>query len=292
MVTLVKRTVGGITYYYLEHSLRKNGRAAKKSRYLGRKIPKDIEEIKKQFACELDKEKWFNKFDAIKRNYATELARTPKTAREKRLEDFSITFTYDTQRIEGSTLSLGETARLLDRGISPSGKPLVDAKEAESHQRVFFEVLRYQKELSLQSVLYWHKRLFEDTKPDIAGQISRHGVKIAGSRFIPPSPVELQLFLREFFNWYERSRTNMHPVELAALAHLKLVTIHPFSDGNGRISRLMMNFILKKHGYPMLNIEYKGRQAYYNALERSQINNRERTFCQWFFRQYLKQNPP
>lgn len=287
MVTIVKRTVKGITYYYLEHAVRENDRVTKKSRYLGRTIPKDIEKIKKQFTYELDKERWFDVFDRISKNYTAELARTPKTANEKGLREFSVRFTYNTQRMEGSTLGLRETAQLLEEGISPSGKPLEDIKEAEAHKRVFFEMLGYQKDLTLGLVLYWHRKLFEGTKPDIAGQMRRQGVRIMGSKFVPPTPVELQPLLREFFTWYNGNRARIHPVELAALVHLKFVTIHPFSDGNGRISRLMMNFALNKHGYPMLNIEYKGRRAYYNALERSQVNSIERIFCQWFFKRYL-----
>ena len=292
MTTIAKRTVKGITYYYLEHTIRQDGRVTKKSRYLGRTIPKDIERVKKQFAYELNREKWFDIFDKIKENYATELAKIPKSAREKELKEFSVRFTYDTQRIEGSTLSLRETAQLLEKGISPSGKPLEDVKEADAHQRVFFEMLRYQKDLSLRAVLYWHKKLFEGTKPDIAGQIRRHGVRITGSKFVTPSPVELHPLLRQFFSWYNGNKVTMHPVELAALVHLKFVTVHPFSDGNGRISRLMVNFVLNKNEYPMLNIEHKGRRAYYIALERSQVNNNERIFCQWFFRKYLREQKP
>jgi Fic family protein len=72
--------------------------------------------------------------------------------------------------------------------------------------------------------------------------------------------------------------------------HLKFVSIHPFVDGNGRISRLMTNFVLNKRGYPMLNIRYDGRRAYYGALERSQVSGNERIFCQWLFRKYLGEN--
>ena len=291
MVTVAKRTLRGATYYYLEHSIRMNGRVTKKSRYLGRIIPKNINEIKKRFTYELDRERWFQVFDEIRRRYVTKRAALPRTAREKSLREFSVRFTYNTQRIEGSTLSLRETAELLEEGISPGGKPVADAKEAEAHQKVFFEMLRCQKDLSLILVLYWHKKLFEATKPDIAGQVRSHGIRITGSRFIPPTPAELQPLLREFFSWYNGNRSKTHPVELAALAHLKFVTIHPFTDGNGRISRLIMNFILNKYGYPMLNIEYKGRRAYYTALERAQVNNRERIFCQWFFRKYLREQP-
>jgi Fic family protein len=99
--------------------------------------------------------------------------------------------------------------------------------------------------------------------------------------------IELDTLLKEFFDWYNKEKKNIHPVELAALVHLKFVTIHPFSDGNGRISRLMMNFALKDNNFPLLDIQYIKRAGYYNALERSQIKNDENIFIQWFFRRYL-----
>ena len=93
--------------------------------------------------------------------------------------------------------------------------------------------------------------------------------------------------IREFFNWYDQ---NKDKVQLAALAHLKFVSIHPFGDGNGRISRLLMNYVLNKNGYPMLIIDYIQRKSYYTALERSNIKNDESIFTLWFFRRYLKEN--
>jgi len=100
----------------------------------------------------------------------------------------------------------------------------------------------------------------------------------------------LDLLLSEFFDWYKKAKKELHPVELAALAHLKFVTIHPFSDGNGRLSRLMMNFVLNKREFPMLDIPYMKRAGYYNALERSQIKKDEVIFKNWFFRRYEKEN--
>lgn len=163
-----------------------------------------------------------------------------------------------------------------------------DIKEAETHKKVFYEMLEHKKDLSLQIVLYWHKKLFENTKQDIAGKIRIHQVAISGSKFVPPFPAELNTLLKEFFDWYNKNKDKLQPVELAALVHLKFVTIHPFSDGNGRISRLMMNFVLNRHGYPMLNIPYDKRTSYYNALERAQVKKNELIFLQWFFRRYLK----
>lgn len=94
--------------------------------------------------------------------------------------------------------------------------------------------------------------------------------------------------LREFFRWYDRAKKSLNPVELAAAAHLRFVTVHPFYDGNGRVSRLLMNFVLKKNGYPLLDIPYGDRNSYYNALERSQAKKNDRVFVLWLLRRYLK----
>ena len=178
----------------------------------------------------------------------------PKSAREKEIETFTIQFTYDTQRIEGSTLTLRETADLLEKGITPKGKPIHDIKEAEAHRKIFLEMLNLKEDLSLP---------FEQTKPDVVGKIRNYRVRISGSKFQPPYPAEIYPILRDFIKWYQKSKNVLHPVELAGLVHFKFVTIHPFADGNGRISRLMMNFVLQKFECPFLNIPYKNRNSYY-----------------------------
>jgi len=290
MVSITKKQIGNEIYYYLGHTFRSNGKVNKIEKYLGKEVPKNIEELKKEFIFGIYKEKWFKLFDNIKENYTKEQKIMPLSAKEKELETFMIKFTYDTQRIEGSKLTLKDTANLLEKGITPKEKPTRDIKEAEAHKKVFYEMLNHDKYLSLQTVLYWHKKLFDDSKPDIAGKIRNYGVQISRSKFIPPAPVELQPLLKEFFDWYSQNKNKIPAVELAALVHLKFVTIHPFSDGNGRISRLMMNFVLHKKGFPMLNISYEKRTGYYNALERSQVKKNELIFLQWFFKKYIDSN--
>jgi Fic family protein len=289
MVTLKKRLIAGRTYYYLEHSVRKKGRVEKREKYLGKTMPNNIQAMKAEFLYGIYREKWFDVFDRIKKNHSKEEKLTPESARQEELKKFSIRFTYDTQRIEGSNLTLRETAELLEAGIAPRGKPIRDVKEAEAHQKIFNDMLKQQKDLSLQLILYWHKQLFEATRQDIAGKIRKHQVAISGSEFLPPSPAEILPLLRDFFRWYERSKLKLHPVELASLAHLKFVTVHPFADGNGRISRLIMNFILDRRGFPMFNIAYQNRSSYYNALERSQTKKQDQIFMQWLFRRYVKE---
>ena len=290
MVTIKKRLVGAREYFYLQHTLRTPKGIQTREKYLGARLPANIEEIKRDFLVEIYKERWYPLLDRIRANYSKEQHRMPRSALQKQVRSFSVRFTYDTNRIEGSKLTYRETADLLERGLSPRAKPLKDIKEAEAHERVLYEVLGYEKELSLRMVLLWHRRLFEDTKPDIAGKIREHQVTISGSRFMPPSPVEVQPLLREFFRWYDRNKPSLHPVELAASVHLRLVTIHPFADGNGRMSRLLMNFVLQKHGFPLLNIPYENRRSYYSALERSQVKKMDSIFVQWFFRRYLKEH--
>ncbi|MBU1604892.1 MAG: Fic family protein, partial [Nanoarchaeota archaeon] len=241
------------------------------------------------FIEKINQKVWFDDLNKIKKNFFEEFKSFPKSAKKKYVENFLIKFTYNTQRIEGSTLTLKETARLLEDGITPRNKPFKDVKETEAHKLVFESMFEEKEDLSLKLVLNWHKKLFETVDLEIAGNIRNNPVAIAGSKYEPPQAVELDYLLRKFFQWYNNNKEEKHPVELAALVHLKFVTIHPFTDGNGRISRLLMNFILNRNGFPMLNIEYSNRTAYYNALERSQTKEQDRIFVQYLIKRYLKE---
>lgn len=285
MVHIVKRKKGNQIYYYLRHDIRKEKR--QKEIYLGKKIPKNIDEIKQNFLLDFYRKEWISKLTTIQKEYRKERKQKPKSIIAKELEQFAVKFTYNTQRIEGSTLTLKETADLLLDGISPH-KPVQDTIEASEHQNTFFEILQYKRDLSLDAICMWHEKLFEQTKKDIAGKIRYFEVRIRQSKFIPPPPQALSILLKGFFKWYNYNKIKLHPVELAALVHLKFVTIHPFGDGNGRISRLMMNFVLNKHDYPMLDIDYSDRKSYYNALERSSTQQNDVIFLQWFMSRYFK----
>lgn len=288
MVILRVKKEGEKKYYYLEHTIREGKGFRNKRIYLGTGLPKDIEEIKEGFLYSLFEEIHDKKLKSAKEGFNREFSKYPESGKEKYIESFMIRFTYNSNRIEGSTLTLKETADLLQENITPRNRPLRDVKEAEAHKKVFYKMLEYDKELTLAIVLEWHRQLFLEIDPEIAGRIRKHNVAIARSRVELPFPAELDALLHEFFLWYKKYRDKINPVVLAALVHLKFVSIHPFSDGNGRISRLMMNFVLNKHKYPMLNIEYINRNAYYTALERSQTGKKEHIFVQYLVKRYLK----
>ena len=288
MATIRKRKIGNTEFFYLEHSMKVNGKVWKKGKYLGKQVPENIDEIKKQFMNEIYQEKWYKKLDQIKNNFRKYMQRLPDEIREKYIEQFMIKFTYNTNRIEGGSLTFKDTSKLLHDNITPSDRPTRDIKEAENHAKLFYTILKYKKDINLGTVLEWHHNLFKETKPGIAGKVRNYQVGISGTDVELPSPVELDAMLSEFFGWYSKNKENLHPVELAALVHYRFVSIHPFGDGNGRLSRLLMNFILHKHGFPMLDISYKNRDSYYTALERSQKGKNENIFTQHIIKRYIK----
>jgi len=289
MAIIRKRKIGNREYYYLEHTKRNGKHVEKKEKYLGTKIPANIETIKKEFLDQIYRKKWFSQIDQIQQNFSKEQQSMPREAKQKSLENFMVKFTYNTNRIEGGTLTLRETAKLLEEGITPREKPIKDVQEAETHKKVFYKMLEHKGNLNLETILYWHKLLFEETKPGIAGKIRNYQVSISGSKVELPLPVELNFLLRDFFKWYSKSKEKMHPIELTALTHLKFVTIHPFADGNGRVSRLIMNYILHNNSYPMLNITYQNKDTYYTALERSQLKKRDDIFITHIIKRYIKE---
>ncbi len=140
-------------------------------------------------------------------------------------------------------------------------------------------------------LLKLHAELFGVSKPRIAGSIRHARVSILGSEHEPPATHdEVVRELNRLFAWYEDSKDTMHPVLLACLMKFRFVSIHPFEDGNGRISRLIMNHVLYHAGYPMFNIEYITRKGYYESLEVANKKRDEMAFVRWFFTRDIKAN--
>ena len=285
-----KRSRGGRTYYYLVHSVRDGPRVRKIERYIGTMAPKDLSKASAGLLKDLFAEEYLGNADSVGKAYRRVTRSTPLAVQRKNLEAFATRFTYDSNRIEGSTLTFRDTALLLEDGITPPDRPLSDVQEALAHREVFLEAINERGPLTLSMVLDWHRRMFEKTKPNLAGRIRLYPVRISRSRFVPPDPFELDRLLIEFFDWHRAARASVHPVLRAALVHLKLVSIHPFGDGNGRVTRIAMNRELRLARFPLFNVPYDGRRSYYTALERSQVGADEVPFIRWFMKRYLSQN--
>jgi len=289
MVSLISRKRNSITYYYLKHTIRRDNK--QKVIYLGKKLPnkKELEKMKNKLLFDFYREEWYPKLDSILRGHSKEMKTRPRSLKDKDMQQFAVNFIYHSQRIEGSTLTLRDTQMLLEEGLTPPNRPDTDVREAQAHRDIFFKMICYKSDLSLDVVSKWYYQLIQYSKPDIAGEIRKEPVMISGSKYIPPRPELLGYLLKSFYKWYKSKESKqLNPVERAALVHLKFVTIHPFGDGNGRISRLLMNHVLYKSGYPMLNIDYNDRRGYYNSLEKAQLREDEVIFLQRFMRRYIK----
>ncbi len=290
MATIKKRKVGKQHYYYVEHSFKAGKKVKVLSRYIGKKIPYNVEDIKDDLGYEAMRLAILSKLKSIKANYIKEQSELPKAEKEKLIEDFLVHFIYDSSKIEGSSLSLNDTKGLFLHNITPKNKPIKDVKEAEGYREAFYSMLNLRGRLSLEIIKKWHSMMFKNTMEYIAGEIRVHKIIVTGSRVAFPHPEDIQKLLKGFFNWYKKEEKKLNLVELAALAHLKFVSIHPFSDGNGRISRLLANYVFKKHGYPLFNIKFGDRMAYYKSLETSQLNDKPKYFVRYFLKRYMKAN--
>ena len=286
------RTVvrGAKTYRYLVQSYRWEGKLRKKELYLGKSIPKDLTRYRDTLDHAIRSETWYELFNKIREAYCRYRAAQPQSVREKEAGNFIVEFTYDTNRIEGSTLSLEDTRSLLERGLLPATKPVRDARETQNHATLLRRLLGSPEPLDLRHLLQWHRELFRDTKPDLAGHLRDYEVRIRGSRHLPPSALEVRPSLLELLRWTSRTVDTLHPVERAAEFHFRFEHIHPFGDGNGRVGRLAMNLLLAQKEFPMLNIRYTGRRGYYSALERASLSNDSRAFVHWFFLRYARGN--
>lgn len=181
---------------------------------------------------------------------------------------FEVEFTHNSTAIEGNTLTLMETKVLLEDGISIGGKAIRELYEVVNHKKAFQYVKQCIKEvlpLSEKIVKDIHAFLMENI---IVGGIYRNEeVVISGASHIPPARSEMYVQIKNFFAELVY-KEDLNPIELAAWTHVEFVRIHPFQDGNGRISRLIMNYQLMSYGFLPISIAKENRLDYYNALDK------------------------
>ena len=198
-------------------------------------------------------------------------------------EALELEYTYESNRIEGNTLTLQETDLVVNQGLTVSGRSMREHLEAINHQ----EAIAFIKELAEKrnpirerDILALHNLVLRSIDSENAGRYRRVQVMITGSKHVPPAPYLVAVQMEAFFAWYKNAEHELHPVILAAEAHERLVTIHPFIDGNGRTSRLLMNLILLRNGFVIANIkgDLQSRKAYYKALETAQAEESKSEF--------------
>ena len=191
---------------------------------------------------------------------------------------YDVDLTYTSNAIEGNTLTLRETAEVIEHGITVGGKSLREHLEAVDH----YDALLWMRDRATATTLVnedvmceLHRRIVMRSQPDIAGIYSRNPRRIAGSPVVFPNPAKIPQLMKEFGEWLESAPTT--PAS-AFDAHFRLTAIHPFGDGNGRTARLLMNLLLIREGYPPIAVRPEDRKTYLDALERGSLAEDLRPF--------------
>lgn len=191
---------------------------------------------------------------------------------------YDVELTYTSNAIEGSTLTHRETAEVIEHGVTVAGKSLRDHLEAVDH----YEAVHWMRECAAQTtplgetmVCELQRRIVARSQPAIAGISSPHARRIAGSPVIFPNPLKIPQLMEEFGTWLAAAAPTP---EGAFESHFRLTAIHPFSDGNGRTGRLLMNLMLIRGGYPPVAVRPEDRKIYLDALEHGSLADDPRPF--------------
>lgn len=275
----------GIRKYYLAHSYRRSGKVLKLRVYLGANLSASALVEKRNLAAQkleyrirastsiLDPLQTVLSPEEIQelRTLEAKGEITIRHLSEDEWRKFVEAFTYDTNAIEGSTISFGEVADILEKGKWPA-KPKEEISETYGVAKAVDFIRKTQVHISLLLILELHRIVFENSKP-FAGKLRPRGVEVAvigahGEMVHRGAPsTHVKPLLMELARWYTKNKRRYPPIVLAAVVHNQFENIHPFQDGNGRVGRLLLNNILLKHGLPPLNIELRNRQEYYAALQ-------------------------
>jgi len=223
------------------------------------------------------KEKLLQSIKGKKRKLDRSRPLSPSVVR-KLDEEFTIAWTYNSNAIEGNTLSLQETEIVINRGITIGGKTVNEHFEAINHKNgidYIKSVINRKEKITEKTIKKLHELILHSIDDTEAGNYRRQNVRILGANHIPPQSVKIPRLMNEFIEWlYQNEYANSIP-QLTADIHYKLVMIHPFIDGNGRVARLLMNLILMKHGYPPAIILKVDRKRYYRVLNEANSGKKE-----------------
>ncbi|MFH1916712.1 MAG: Fic family protein [Nanoarchaeota archaeon] len=288
-------------YYVLAHNVREGSKIIQKSKYLGKKVPSKIrlEQLKSEFLKELSGERYqylnqqdIEEIDKKRQEYDKEISMLSSLEKDKRFQEFMIRYTYDSSKLSGVDVTLRQTYLILKEGIVPKDfKSLKTVKEIENHEKGIVTITKYRGKFTSEFLKKLHAILFLGVDDVIAGKFRselQRNVRIGGTTYIPPKWNQLEKELDHFFKWYSSVNRKLHVIELAAIIHLKLISLQPFADGNSRLSRLIMNWVLWKKKYPLIDIRIEDLETYYNVLDKYQVEHDEKPFVKYIKKKFLE----
>jgi len=291
------RKSGKSKKYYLVHTYRAKNKVRRISKYLGSNLSKDeldkLSKLAEQEMQEEIKEKDILEFELTKE----EIEEYKKYEKEIEIihlqklnwKRFTANFTYNTNAIEGSTVLLSEVKELLSGEEKPH-----DSEEVETLNvaQAIEYIKNSEQKIDVGFIKELHKICFNETKK-FAGKLRDVNVVIRdaqGNIIHEGAPIEqVKTLLKELSDWYEKHKRKYPPLLLAAVVHNQFEKIHPFQDGNGRVGRLLLNYVLLKHNYPPINIRLRDRARYYRCLYEYDQNNDIKTTLKFLISQYKKQ---
>ncbi|WP_461207355.1 Fic family protein [Clostridium sp. DL1XJH146] len=197
-------------------------------------------------------------------------------------ENLLLEWTYNSNAIEGNTLTLMETKIVLE-GITVGGKTLREHLEVINHREAILyieNIVRNKEEFTEWQIKNIHRLVLKGINDEYAGNYRDQNVMISGAQHMPPEPFLIKEQMENFIKWYNSDGQKLHPVERAAMVHIIFVGIHPFVDGNGRTSRLLLNLELMKNGYPPIVIKTDKRLKYYTALDKAHTTGSNEDFVE------------
>lgn len=206
----------------------------------------------------------------------------PKHTFQSLREKLFLEWTYNSNAIEGNTLTINETKVVLE-GITVGGKTLREHLEVINHQEAIFyveDIVKNDEPFSEWQIRNLHRLVLKAIDDRYAGVYRDQQVYISGATHTPPPPIIIQEKMDRLMNWYNKEAQNLHPIERGIMLHVIFVGIHPFIDGNGCTSRLLLNLELMKAGYPPIIIRVENRLAYYNALDKAHTTEDYKDFIE------------
>ncbi|KWQ04669.1 cell filamentation protein Fic [Acinetobacter harbinensis] len=223
----------------------------------------------------------FETIDSLKNKLDAQRPLSPSIIKNLQ-EDLILRWTYHSNAIEGNTLTLLETKVVLE-GITVGGKALREHFEAINHRNAIYyveDIIKKEEPFSEWQIRNIHQLILKNIDDENAGRYRQQNVLISGATNTPPDYTLLNDKMAQFIDWYNTEADLIHPIARAAKVHADFVGIHPFIDGNGRTSRLLMNLELMKAGYPPCVITVENRLAYYEALDQWMASGQTEFFNQ------------
>ena len=224
------------------------------------------EKIKK---LKLKKDYYFDKeqlidIEAVKLHYDNKFLKTDELTKEEIYENFLINFAVNSTSIEGNTITLKEAYKMFKEDVVPKNRTLREVHDLINTKNVFNFLNKNNPEISLELIERVHDMLLENIDKRIGYR--NHDIRITGQPFKPSPARYVKADITLLLKWYEENKTKIHPLALITFFHHKFEKIHPFSDGNGRTGRMLVNYILMKLNYPPLIISRRFRQEYLRVM--------------------------